>query len=301
MNTIVFCLEPFTPSTVDFAYAEEAAAAAETGFAVELIDFEALTRDGDGVKATRRIKPQSEVAKAMYRGWMLKPAQYELLFAALLEKNIALVNSPAEYAKAHYFPGTYFAIQGKTAKSVYFPVTAPVDFALIHQKLRVFGSRSIIVKDYVKSRKYEWTDACFIRAADDEREVERVVGNFLMRQGDDLNEGLVFREFLDLEATGELYPGSTYPLAREHRFFVYRDRAFFASDYWDGQKSELPVFPDLQIENAVARVGTNFFTVDVARTVDGGWTIIEIGDGQVSGLPDGTDERQFYRQLRLCL
>src|SRR5450432_3294033 len=60
--------------------------------------------------------------------------------------------------------------------------------------LRPFGEKPIIVKDYVKSRKHEWNEACYIPCASDRQAVERVVMGFLHLQGEDLNEGLVFRE-----------------------------------------------------------------------------------------------------------
>jgi hypothetical protein len=37
--------------------------------------------------------------------------------------------------------------------------------------------------------------------------------------------------------------------------------------------------------------------MDIARTVDGRWIIIELGDGQVAGLPDNCDIEDFYARL----
>jgi hypothetical protein len=38
--------------------------------------------------------------------------------------------------------------------------------------------------------------------------------------------------------------------------------------------------------------------MDIAKTKDGEWIIIELGDGQVSGLPDKVDRLQFYDLVR---
>ena len=46
-----------------------------------------------------------------------------------------------------------------------------------------------------------------------------------------------------------------------------------------------------------AAVRSRFFTMDVARRVDGDWMIVELGDGQVSGLPNEQDARVFYQFL----
>ena len=37
--------------------------------------------------------------------------------------------------------------------------------------------------------------------------------------------------------------------------------------------------------------------MDVAKRVDGGWMIVELGDGQVAGLPERADVGAFYRAL----
>lgn len=47
----------------------------------------------------------------------------------------------------------------------------------------------------------------------------------------------------------------------------------------------------------MVRVRSGFFAMDLARRVDGVWRIVELGDGQVSGLPDGLAPRRFYEAL----
>ncbi|WP_420852162.1 ATP-grasp domain-containing protein [Paenibacillus hamazuiensis] len=37
--------------------------------------------------------------------------------------------------------------------------------------------------------------------------------------------------------------------------------------------------------------------MDIAKTTSGEWTVIEIGDGQVSGLPSHADAEQFYKSI----
>jgi hypothetical protein len=54
--------------------------------------------------------------------------------------------------------------------------------------------RRTLANYFVKSRKHEWTDACFIPSAADRSAVERVVNRFLELQGEELAGGLVFFE-----------------------------------------------------------------------------------------------------------
>lgn len=52
------------------------------------------------------------------------------------------------------------------------------------------------------------------------------------------------------------------------------------------------------------RIESNYFTMDVAKKKDGGWIIMELGDGQVAGLPDNADKDEFYSELKknaLCI
>ncbi len=46
---------------------------------------------------------------------------------------------------------------------------------------------------------------------------------------------------------------------------------------------------------------SRFFTMDVAKRIDGKWMIIELGDGQVAGLPEKVDIIDFYQALLKCL
>ena len=41
-----------------------------------------------------------------------------------------------------------------------------------------------------------------------------------------------------------------------------------------------------------------FFTMDLAQAEDGHWFIMEIGDGQVAGLPDGIPPQVLFSALQ---
>ena len=57
-------------------------------------------------------------------------------------------------------------------------------------------------------------------------------------------------------------------------------------------KQSLPVeprsLPLAQIAQRVIALGLAFATVDLALRADGTWRVVEVGDGQVSGLPATT-------------
>lgn len=293
---ILFCSDPLDPSQPDRAYEDEVRAAQVAGFEYELFNIEKLV-EGDSVSAVRRIKINDNPEPAIYRGWMLRPAVYEQLYNALRERGITLINSPAAYRHCHYLPESYSVIAQRTPATVWLPLPECLESERVAQTLTVFGDKPLIVKDYVKSRKHEWEQACYIPSASDTQAVERVVKRFLELQGEEINEGLVFREFVPLQEIGT-HSKSGMPLTKEFRFFFFDAQLLHSSEYWmEGDYSHTK--PPVEIfQEIAAKVQSRFFTMDVAQLVNGGWVIVELGDGQVAGLPNQIDAGQFYWALR---
>jgi hypothetical protein len=291
---IVFCSDPLAPREPDAAFAGEAEAVRDLGHPIGLVDFEALAA-GDARAAVRRV-PESPGEVAIYRGWMLRPEAYRSLYEALAARGVNLVNDPDAYERAHHLPGWYPALEGHTPRSVWLPVRGEVAMDEVMALLRPFGDGPVFLKDFVKSRKHEWAEACFIPAASDRASVERVVRRFLELQGDDLAGGLVFREFVELAPAGR-HPKSGMPLAREQRIFFLDGAPIASFRYWDEADYASPTLPEEELRGLAAGVGSRFFTMDVAELRGGGATVIEVGDGQVSGLPEHADPRELYRPI----
>lgn len=294
---IVFCSEPFSPLQVDYAYESELTAAQNVGFGFDMIDFEALNDEENSAKSIRKVKEQNTPVTAIYRGWMLKPEKYEQLFYALATRNVNLINSPEQYKHCHYLPESYSIIEKHTPKTISFKVNSDFDFDEVFQKLSVFGDKPLILKDFVKSRKHEWNEACYIPSASNRTEVERVVNRFLELQGEDLNEGLVFREFIEFQPLAA-HSKSKMPLTKEFRLFFLDGKMLDSFEYWDeGDYSEMLPPKDI-FADVAKKVESRFFTMDVAQSKDGNWYIVELGDGQVAGLPDNANISEIYRKLK---
>ena len=69
--------------------------------------------------------------------------------------------------------------------------------------------------------------------------------------------------------------------------------------YWEGTR--VPTPPVERFLPALGRVGARFMTADLARRVDGEWLLLEVGDGQVSGLPEDASATDLYRALAATL
>ncbi|MAG87343.1 MAG: hypothetical protein CMB97_08255 [Flavobacteriaceae bacterium] len=75
---------------------------------------------------------------------------------------------------------------------------------------------------------------------------------------------------------------------------IYLDETSIVESLEYGEtKPELDDFIEI-----AQNIDSNFFTMDVAKKKDGDWIIMELGDGQVAGLPDNADRKEFYNNLK---
>ncbi|WP_025678814.1 ATP-grasp domain-containing protein [Paenibacillus massiliensis] len=294
---LIFCADPMNKNTVDIDYEAEYSCARSLGISVILINLEELL-EGNIDKALNKVSATGQQELAIYRGWMIKPKIYENLFNGLLKKNVVLINEPDEYRNCHYFPNFYEKINTVTPYSNWIQIeNLKNDFDQIYKNLSEFGNKPIIIKDYVKSRKHEWHEAFFIPDASDKNHATQVISNFINRQGEELNAGIVLREFVNLEQLS-VHSKSQMPLSKEFRLFYYNNRFLFQFDYWEDSEYD-DEKPDLKIFNQLAQnISSNFFTMDIGKTAAGEWIVIELGDGQVSGLPLESNIEGFYRAIR---
>jgi hypothetical protein len=295
MTTVIFCADPLAPRMPDPAFADEVEAARRAGFATALLSYERLVRERDAAGAVRRVAPAEPTTLALYRGWMLPSEHYAGLYDALASRGYQLIATPATYRTCHELPAAYPLIAGRTPATVWLPQAGGFELDCIMDALRPFGDAPLVLKDYVKSRKHEWLEACFIPSAADRDSVGRVVARFLELQGDDLQGGLVFRAYEPLRPIG-VDPRSSMPLPNEHRAIVLDGEPLVVAPYWEvaasGAQPPLAAFAGV-----VQGVPSRFFTIDLAERADGAWTIIELGDAQVAGLLPSIDPDQFYRAL----
>jgi hypothetical protein len=293
---LIFYEDPLQPRQPNSMYEAEAAAAADLGIEYALISFETLVHDGDPEKAVRKVAPQGSELLGLYRGWMLKPEQYRQLYDALLGRGVRLINDPASYKHCHYLPESYPIIESCTPRSTWLEIGPDISMQQIMAQLQPFGEAAIIVKDFVKSQKHYWREACYIPSASDAAAVERVVRRFIELQGESLSEGLVFREFVEFEPLAA-HSRSGMPLTKEFRLFFLNGEPIYATEYWEeGDYTDL-VPPIDRFREVARKVQSRFFTMDVAKQVEGDWLIVEMGDGQVAGLPETADVGQFYQAI----
>jgi hypothetical protein len=285
---VLFCADPLRPTRPDEHFAAQAELVRALGGDVALIDHDALLA-GEATLAVRRVPADS--GPWWYRGWMIPSGRYEQLAEALRRKGVELRVDPHQYRVAHELPGWFSSLGQVTPESVWLPWTPPAvpaerDVAPMAARL---GPGPAIVKDYVKSRKHEWDEACFIPDLADLAHATAVVAQMVRLQAETLNGGIVLRRFESYRRDGGR--------AVEARVWWVWGSPVMVSSHPDTPR--LSADPELgAIAPLVAALGCPFITTDLAqRTDDGLWRVVEVGDGQVSDLPSGADPAPVFAKL----
>jgi hypothetical protein len=164
---LLFCSDPIDPRKPDDAFSAEVEAAQACGLKFLRMDHESLDHDHNARKAVRHIRNEGPIA-AVYRGWMLRADDYRLLYDVLASAGIVLVNTPEQYAACHHLPQAYPYVTSWSAATTWLNLNMVQDQDAIGAALAVFGSRPIVLKDWVKSQAAGyWDEACFIPKASD--------------------------------------------------------------------------------------------------------------------------------------
>lgn len=286
--TILFPCHPLRRRLPDPDYESEAEAAEKAGFGCAFYNLDALrANDIDGALAAC---PSSALPGQiiLHRGWMMSDSLYDQLHKRLVGMEYAPVTNPEQYTEAHYLPDSYKHIAEFTPESRWI---AGADLDEAWTLYQYFRNAPALIKDYVKSAKHKWSEACFIPAQTSREKLEQIIKALLEDRGDQFNKGLVFRRFHPLVTIEQTNYGQ--PVHEEYRLFFFHGELLAATP---GQRGD----GLLQIDKwaAVARRFQNpFISMDIARQEDGSWIIIEVGDGGVSGLPPSIEAQTFYARL----
>jgi hypothetical protein len=292
---ILFPSEPFSPREVDSSFAGEYNTAKLLGFDVFLFDHDEYVRTGDVIKMNLPVKDENSNTPILLRSWMLKVLDYEYLYNRLLSYGYKLINNPTEYLNCHHFPEYYKHISEHTSKAWWSGTWSEHPYSKKGEETFWEPVRSmlgdIIIKDYVKSEKGN-PDLFILKKELTNDEFNERVQQFVGARGKLFNKGIVFKAVENLKK----YEGQT----NEWRFFFLNKKLLICN-----QNSDTPTIVNapsddiiIEMKKIADTIESNFFTIDIAQKEDGGWMILELGDGQVSGLPLEGDALSFYGNMR---
>ena len=216
---------------------------------------------------------------------------YDELAADLANQGSRLINSLAQHAYVANFD-YYQDIEDLT-----FPTW--FNFVDIPTALR---DSAFVVKGRTNSRKLQWATHMFAK----DFRAAVTLGGELSNDPFIGPQGLIVRQYVPLETLEVALNGM--PITNEWRLFFYRDALLACGYYWgiiDDESLMEKARPDFLetgvpfARKAAARLmgKVNFFVIDIAKTVEGEWRVVEVNDGQQSGRNHYVDANTLYENL----
>lgn len=152
-----------------------------------------------------------------------------------------------------------------------------------------------VVKGQTNSKKHLWNTHMFAHD-------KRAAGDVWSRLMDDMligQQDIYVRDFVPLVRLAEGFNG--LPISKEFRFFILDGKILCGGFYWASHTADLEVIPDVSevpqefLQKVIDTIGDNarFYVLDVAQTCAGHWTVVEINDGQMSGLSCNTPDALY--------
>ena len=157
-----------------------------------------------------------------------------------------------------------------------------------------------VVKGRTNSRKFDWDTHMF---APTKRDAMRIASELA---GDGLigPQGMIYRKYVPLRTFEVGLNG--LPFTNEFRFFFLHEQLLSYGYYWSsaddlslGQISPVAI----ALARKIAKIAADhvpFFVLDLAETAAGDWILIEVNDGQMSGLSEN-DPDILYSNLKAAL
>lgn len=281
---ILFC-RPGNPQTMDDRMDLEADAAEELGIGYQSILMEDLV-DAEFDRALNGLPRRRRTW--LYRGWMLTEEEYSALYEAMADRGHGLVVDPDEYAAAHYLPNYHAEIADVTAPARW---TWGTDLDEAWEAARELGDPPWLLKDHVKSVKERWDECCLVPPGASREMFNHICTNLIDARGERFERGLVIRKFLPLR---KIAASTSGPVHLELRLF-FAHGTLIAHELYDDV--DVPKPDPSRFRFLGKRIGSPFFTADVAMLESGEWVVVKIGDGGVSVLPPLMDPRDFYRAV----
>lgn len=243
---------------------------------------------GEAERALSRL-PRPRGRTWIYRGWMLSEDEYTMLYDAMTDRGETLLVDPESFAVATYAP-LYIPRLGRHTAPARWTDDEDIDEAW--ELACELGAPPWIVKDHVKSAKEEWYRACFVPEDAGREDFRAICERLVELRGDRFERGFVIKKHLALATLRGVTP-ERRPVTDEHRLVFVLGRLVAHAPYYDADDAVV-----LEDPARFAFIGdlvpSPFFTADVARLRDGGWTIIEINDGGCSNFPEQLDPRAVF-------
>jgi len=218
---------------------------------------------------------------------------YKELSEDLFLSNSKLINS--------YFEHSYIADLGAWYEDLKEFTPETIEFRDFNMAREFKATGSFVVKGQTNSLKNQWRTKMFAKTSED---VTRVALE-LMDDGLTCDQKVYVRKYVPLKRYFTGINGQ--PIVEEYRFFMYKDKVLASGFYWSSHYSEvidcgIQPNPDDVPREFIAKLANivkekaNFYVMDIAKTETGDWILIELNDGQMSGLSEVRAD-ELYKNL----
>lgn len=242
---LLFPSDPFEKNKPDESFAEEYNAALAIGLKCSLFSSD------DFDAGEFRPRPRFEENEIIvYRGWMLTPENYYQLQTSIEAKSAKMLTTTTQYKLCHYLPEWYSMCEDITPKTIF--LSKDSDF---FTALKNIGWSGYFIKDYVKS--LTTSQGSIAKTIEEIPEIVSLIEKYRGQ----VEGGVCVREF------EELLPET------EERYFVFNNKTFSR----DG------IVPEI-VNKIASRINSAFYSVDIVLSENGKPRLMELGDGQVSGI-----------------
>jgi len=215
---------------------------------------------------------------ALWIGFIPTFERYKAIYDAAIAKNAQLINTPEQHALATELDKFYPLISDLTPKSIMIESSNQLEHHMKELRFPVF------VKGVAKSNKDKGWKAVTASNADElESILQETFENSYRTRGK-----VIIRELVKLKTVATDPKG--FPIGREYRAFVYQQEILEMGFYWDDYNDTYSLSKDDKhnirhlVQETTRRIDVPFMSVDVAQLETDEWIVIEIGDGQFSGL-----------------
>lgn len=178
----------------------------------------------------------------------------------------------------------------------WYPIVSDVSPKTWFTRWDLIPEGKYVVKGKTNSRKWKWNTHMF---ADCKANLQKVIN----RLYDDMfisEQGICVREYIPLKTYDTGINGIRF--TNEWRLFFLGKELFSYGYYWSCYEREDEADLPEEALKFAREIGeriskhTKFFVLDIAEKEDGGWVLIEINDGQMSGL-SSIEPADFYEDL----
>ena len=161
-----------------------------------------------------------------------------------------------------------------------------------------------VLKGKTNSRKFDWNTHMFAKDRAAAGEVYWRLATDGLIGGE--KQDIYIRKYIPLRKHLDGMNG--LPVSHEFRFFAAFGSVICGAFYWSNYVDDLPITPSIIdvphyfVADVLERIGDQipFVCIDIAQDTLGKWWVIELNDGQMSGLSEN-DPEELYAGLRTLI